>query len=143
MTSGKLCPVSTCTTGNGMRCGQQAFDGQVEQDGGVLAPGEQERRTLEFGDHLTDDVDRLGRERIEVGEPVGHRTEDRLVTIPVRTGILPMARAGSDTRWRGPARTPDGQGRLGHQAWTGGRRPTHGLAASSCPQIRKSTSSRP
>jgi hypothetical protein len=44
----------------------------MEQDGRVLAPGEQERRTLEFGDHLTNDVNRFRRERVEVGETVSH-----------------------------------------------------------------------
>jgi len=46
--------------------------GQMEQHCGVLAAGEQERRPLEFGDHFTNDVDRLRRERVKVGETVGH-----------------------------------------------------------------------
>jgi hypothetical protein len=44
----------------------------MEQDSRVLAPGEQERRPLELGDHLTDDVNGLRRERVEVGETVSH-----------------------------------------------------------------------
>ena len=52
--------------------GPARLRGQVEQDSRVLASGEQERRTLEFSDHLTDDVDRFGRERVEVGETVSH-----------------------------------------------------------------------
>jgi hypothetical protein len=38
----------------------------MQEDGGVLAAGEEEGGFLEFGHHLTDDVDRLGFEGIEM-----------------------------------------------------------------------------
>jgi len=56
-TSGKLWPVSTCMTGKGSRAGQKAFSASQEHDHRVLAPGEQQHRTLELGHHLTHDVD--------------------------------------------------------------------------------------
>ena len=41
---------------------------EVEHDDGVLAAAEEQRRTLELARHLADDEDRLGLERVEVGE---------------------------------------------------------------------------
>ena len=52
--------------------GPAGLGGQMEQDSGVLASREQERGPLEFSDHLTNDVNRLGRERVKVGETVSH-----------------------------------------------------------------------
>ena len=79
MTSGKLWPVSTCITGNGMRAGQNAFVGEVQHDDRVLAAGEQQHRALELGGDLADDVDRLGLERPQVGELVVHQGDQRRV----------------------------------------------------------------
>jgi hypothetical protein len=42
--------------------------GDAQEDRGVLAPGEQQHRALEFGGDLTYDEDRLGLEQAEVGE---------------------------------------------------------------------------
>ena len=67
-TSGKLCPVSTCITGNGIRAGQNAFSASAQHDDRVLAAGEQQHRPLELGGHLPDDVDRLGLQHVELGQ---------------------------------------------------------------------------
>ena len=78
--------------------------GEVEEHGRVLAPGEKQRGTLEFGDHLTNNVDRLGREGIEVREPVGHRTGARLAIIrPAPHTFGPRGAGGADAVRRGPA----------------------------------------
>ena len=53
--------------------GPERLLGQVEHDDRVLAAGEEQHRPLELGRHLTDDVDRLGLERLEVGQLVVHR----------------------------------------------------------------------
>ena len=42
--------------------------GQAQHDRGVLAAREQQHRLLELGRDLTEDVDRLGLERVEVRE---------------------------------------------------------------------------
>ena len=47
--------------------------GQAQQDDRVLAAAEQQHRPLELGGHLAEDVDRLGLERLEVGELVVER----------------------------------------------------------------------
>ena len=62
-TSGKLWPVSTCSTGNGTRRRPERLRGQVQHHDRVLAAGEQQHGPLELGDDLADDVDRLGLER--------------------------------------------------------------------------------
>ena len=59
MTSSKLCPVSTCITGNGMRAGKERPLGEVEHHDGVLAAGEQQDRALALGGDLADDRDRF------------------------------------------------------------------------------------
>ena len=83
MTSGKLWPVSTCITGNGMRAGPERLLGEAQHHDRVLAAGEQQHRALELGRDLTDDVDRLGLESVQVA-PVGRghrhpRVVDRVV----------------------------------------------------------------
>ena len=70
MTSGKLCPVSTCMIGNGKLAGAERLLGQPQQNDRVLAAAEQQHRALELGGHLAEDVDRLGLEGLEVGELV-------------------------------------------------------------------------
>ena len=56
---GKLWPVSTCSSGNGTRPARTPSR-QVQHHERVLAAGEQQRRSLELGGHLADDVDRFG-----------------------------------------------------------------------------------
>ena len=63
-TSGKLCPVSTCMTGNGIRAGRERLLRQPQHDDRVLAAGEQQHRPLELGHHLAHDEDALGLERV-------------------------------------------------------------------------------
>ena len=67
ITSGKLCPVSTCMTGNGSGAGRERLLGQRQQQDRVLAAGEQQHRLLQLGRHLADDVDGLRLELLEVG----------------------------------------------------------------------------
>ena len=77
--------------------GRARLRGQVEKDSGVLSPGEEKCGTLEFGDHLADYVDRLGREGVEVRETVSHRFGDRLAVSTRRKGKRP---AGNRFRCR-------------------------------------------
>ncbi len=64
MTSGKLWPVSTCSSGNGTWPARTpSRRGRSEHDR-VLAAAEQQRGALALGGHLADDVDRLGLERL-------------------------------------------------------------------------------
>src|SRR5687768_8551449 len=51
--------------------GPERLGGQVQHDHGVLAAGEQQRRLLELGYNLADDVDRLRLERVQAGEARG------------------------------------------------------------------------
>ncbi len=76
-TSSKLRPVSTCRTGKGTGAGQKALRGQVQHDDGVLAPREQQRRPLELGRHLPEDVDGLGLEGAQVRQAVVARCPAR------------------------------------------------------------------
>ena len=94
-TSGKLWPVSTCMTGNGNRAGPERLLGQAQQDDRVLAAGEQQHGPLELGGDLAHDVDRLGLERVEVGELVGH-------TRKTGSDFSPM---GAGARLAGPCPT--------------------------------------
>ena len=50
--------------------GPERLLGQAQQHDRVLAAAEQQHRPLELGRDLADDVDRLGLERLEVGELV-------------------------------------------------------------------------
>ena len=84
ITSAKLCPVSTCMTGNGIFAGAERPLGQREHDDRVLAAGEQQHRPLELGRHLAHDVDGLGLEHVELGQQVvgtrqGHQADSGLV----------------------------------------------------------------
>ncbi len=65
-TSGKLCPVSTCISGNGKPRRPERLLGQAQQHDRVLAAGEQQHRPLELGGDLAHDVDRLGLERTQM-----------------------------------------------------------------------------
>ena len=71
ITSGKLCPVSTCMSGNGKPAGPERLLGEAQQHDRVLAAAEQQHRALELGRDLAHDVDRLGLERAQVVELVG------------------------------------------------------------------------
>ena len=62
MTSGKLWPVSTCSTGNGTLPGQKALVARCSITTESLPPEEQQRGRLKLGHHLADDVDGLGLE---------------------------------------------------------------------------------
>ena len=64
-TSGKLCPVSTCSSENGTGAGPERLERQVQHQHRVLAAGEQDHRPVELAGHLAEDVDRLGLERVE------------------------------------------------------------------------------
>ena len=78
MTSGKLWPVSTWRTGNGKPPGPEGLDGQVEQNGRVLAAAEQQDRPLAFGGHLPHDEDGVRLEEVEmVDDRAGGRGERR------------------------------------------------------------------
>jgi hypothetical protein len=68
MTSGKLCPVSTCMIGKGNRAGRKAFSARRKEDDRVLAAREEEDRALTLGGDLAQDVDGLG---LEGGEVAG------------------------------------------------------------------------
>ena len=68
ITSGKLWPVSTCSSGNGKRAGAERLLGQPQQHDRVLAAREQQRRALALGGDLAHDVDGLGLEVLEVGQ---------------------------------------------------------------------------
>ena len=68
ITSGKLCPVSTCMTGNGNLPGPERLLGEPQQHDRVLAAGEEQHRPLALGGDLAHDVDRLGLELVEVRE---------------------------------------------------------------------------
>ena len=59
MTSSKLWPVSTCSTGNGSGDGPKSLLRQPKQHDRVLARREQQHRPLQLGDDLADDVHRL------------------------------------------------------------------------------------
>ncbi len=73
-TSGKLCPVSTCITGNGMRAGANAFSASRSITIESLPPEKSRHGPLDLGDDLADDVDRLGLERSDIAEAVvAHR----------------------------------------------------------------------
>ncbi len=72
ITSGKLCPVSTCRTGNGKRAGRNAFSASRSSTIESLPPENMQHRPLELGGHLAHDEDRLGFEQAEVGELAGH-----------------------------------------------------------------------
>jgi len=50
--------------------GPEGFLGQTQEADGILAAGEQQGRTFEFGGHLAHDVDGLGLEVLEVIELV-------------------------------------------------------------------------
>ena len=67
MTSGKLCPVSTCMSGNGKRPGRNAFSASRVSTIESLPAAEQENGALELGRHLAHHVDGLGLERSQVG----------------------------------------------------------------------------
>ncbi len=66
ITSGKLCPVSTCMTANGSGAGRERLLGQRQQQDRVLPAGEQQHGLLQLGRHLADDVDRLRLELLEM-----------------------------------------------------------------------------
>ena len=55
--------MSTCITGNGSGEGPKSLLRQPQQHDGVLARGEQQHGPFQFGDHLADDVHRLGFEQ--------------------------------------------------------------------------------
>ena len=48
--------------------GPERLLGDLQHHRGVLAAGEEEHRVLELGGDLTEDVDRLGLERVEMGD---------------------------------------------------------------------------
>ena len=67
----------------------ERLGGQVQQDGRVLAPAEEQDRTLRFGGHLADDEDGQRLQQVEVAERVldrpdqgGHRSAG-----PDRVGV--------------------------------------------------------
>ena len=68
ITSGKLCPVSTCITGNGKLAGPERLLREPEQHDRVLAAREEQHRPLALGGDLAHDVDRLGLELVEMGK---------------------------------------------------------------------------
>ena len=55
-------------SGNGKRAGPERLLGQAQQHDRVLAAAEEQHGPLELGGDLAHDVDRLGLERLEVGE---------------------------------------------------------------------------
>src|SRR5262249_16889047 len=63
----------------------------VKEDRRVLPPREEQGGPLELGNDLTDDVDRLGLERVEVREEVGHETLTRLLNFLIRGPQSPAA----------------------------------------------------
>ena len=70
--------------------GAERLRGQVQHDDGVLAAGEQQHGTLELGDDLADDVDRLGLEHVEGVEArragvAGGIGRDRVVIVSAHT----------------------------------------------------------
>ena len=66
-TSGKLRPVSMCSTGKGRRGREERLARQMQHDDGVLAAREQQSGPLELGCDFADDVDRLGLQRAADG----------------------------------------------------------------------------
>ena len=127
MTSGKLCPVSTCMTGNGSGAGRNAFSASRSSTIESLPPREQQHGLLELGRDLAHDVDRLGLERLEVGQrarderhaQTAHSPSPRttwngtlrfqsmkwfIVSRPNSTGMREVARPASSKRLRADAR---------------------------------------
>ena len=65
-TSGKLWPVSTCSTGNGNRPGRKAFSASRSSTIESLPPENMQHGPLELGRDLAEDVHGLGLERVQV-----------------------------------------------------------------------------
>ena len=65
MTSSKLWPVSTCSTGNGSGDGRNAFSANRSSTIESLPAENSSTGSLQFGDHLADDVHRLGLQQPE------------------------------------------------------------------------------
>jgi hypothetical protein len=55
--------------------GPERLGGELQQDDRILAAGEEQDRPLELGRDLAEDVDRLGLERAQVADLVGHGGE--------------------------------------------------------------------
>ena len=66
MTSGKLWPVSMCSSGNGKRPGAERLLGEPQQDQRILAAREEQGGVAALARDLAQDVDRLGLEPAEV-----------------------------------------------------------------------------
>ena len=69
-TSGKLCPVSTCMTGNGILAGQKAFSASASMTMESLPPENSSAGPLELGGDLPHHVDRLSFEHVKLGQLV-------------------------------------------------------------------------
>ena len=113
MTSGKLWPVSTCMSGNGKRRRAERLLGQAQQHDRVLAAAEQQHRPLELGGDLAHDVDRLGLERVQVGQ-LGCGSSMPGHPRPARVGAHDGRATGEERR------PPPGRRR---SSTAGGRRP--------------------
>ena len=94
-TSGKLWPVSTCSSGNGTGAGAERLGRQVQHHDGVLAAGEQHHRPLELAGDLAEDVDRLGLEHVELvagagrGRTVAVGRSVTVTSLSVRSCVQP------------------------------------------------------
>ena len=69
-TSGKLWPVSTCSTGNGIAAGQNAFSASRSMTMESLPPENSSTGRSHLRDHLADDVDRLRLQRAQLAQAV-------------------------------------------------------------------------
>ena len=77
ITSGKLWPVSTCSSGNGKRARAKRLLGEAQQHERILAAGEQQRRVRALAGDLAQDVDRFGLEPVEVVRRLERRSWQR------------------------------------------------------------------
>lgn len=70
---GEVVPGVDVQQGEGNRGGRERLQRQVQHDDRVLAAGEQDHRPLELARHLTEDVDGLRLDGVEMGEGVRAR----------------------------------------------------------------------
>ena len=89
----------------------ERLDGEVQHHDRVLAAREQQRRPLELGGDLTDDVDRLGLQRSQVGELVGRGHERIRVNLDPagKQSSCPASPPPPTMRWRSGRPTEAGR----------------------------------
>ena len=90
MTSGKLCPVSMCSSGNGDRARREGLLGQADEHDRVLAAAEEQGGALALGGDLAHHVDGLGLERAQMAERGrGYGGHGSVLAIGVASDVQP------------------------------------------------------